>query len=54
VTLPVSALARTGSVFASGGVNFDFALVGASELADTGRGFRHYRHNNNVKSVLRL
>jgi hypothetical protein len=56
VTIQVSALAGTGSVtvFASGGVDFGFVLVGTSELADTASGFRHYEHTSDIDRVLQL
>jgi len=56
VTFQVSPLAGTGSVtvFAGGGVVFEFALVGTSELADTGRGHKHYELTSNIERALWL
>jgi hypothetical protein len=40
------------TVFASGDVAFEFSLVGASELADTALGFKHYEHTSNRTNLL--
>jgi hypothetical protein len=54
--LPVSTLAGTGTltVNATGGVAFAFALGGGAELADTGKGFKHYEEFSNIERFLNL